>query len=100
MSSGSGGGSNNTGGGAAGGRVPIQAPDAPVPERFADAYAELQAIAEELKPAAGRVPDVDRIEPLVRRANALARFCEGRIAAVKGLLNEGEDRADGHLPAP
>jgi hypothetical protein len=77
--------SNGTGAAA---RVPIRAPEAPPPASFAEAYAELQAIAEELKPAAGKVPDVDRIEPLVRRANALARFCEGRIAAVKALLAE------------
>lgn len=51
----------------------IKAPDAPVPAKFSEAYAELQAIAAKLKPAPGQIPDVDAIEPLVRRANVLAK---------------------------
>lgn len=66
----------------------IRGPEAPLPERFADAYAELQAIAAALKPAPNRVPDVDAIEPLVRRANALVRHCQARIDAVRGLVEE------------
>jgi hypothetical protein len=54
-----------------------------VPGRIDDACAEPQASAGETKPAAGSVPDVDRIETLARRTNALARSCVGRIAAVK-----------------
>ncbi len=63
--------------------VTPKAPDAPVPAKFAEAYAELEAIAKELKTA----PDVDRIEPLVRRAQKLAAHCEGRIREVKALLD-------------
>lgn len=59
------------------------APDAPIPAKFAEAYAELEAIAKELK----TTPDVDRIEPLVRRAQKLAAHCEGRIREVKALLD-------------
>lgn len=68
--------------------APIQSPASPIPPRFADAYAELQAIAERLKPNAAKVPDVDEIEPLVARAQELAAHCEGRIAAVKRMLDD------------
>src|SRR5690349_11793330 len=66
----------------------IQPPNAPIPPRFADAYAELQAIADRLKPNTARVPDVDEIEPLVARAQELATHCEERIAAVKRMLDQ------------
>ena len=66
----------------------IRAPEDPVPPKFAEAYAELQAIAERLKPNAAKVPDVDEIEPLVARAQALASHCEERIAAVKRMLDQ------------
>ena len=71
----------------------IRDADAPLPERFAEAYAELQAISIALKPAPNRVPDVDAIKPLVRRANALARYCQERIDAVRALV-EGERQPD------
>ena len=71
--------------------VAIQPPKADVPPKFAEAYAELQAIAERLKPNAAKVPDVDEIEPLVARAQALASHCEARIAAVKRML-DGQDK--------
>ncbi len=58
------------------------------PTKFADAYAELQRIAAELKPAPNKVPDVDAIEPLVRRANVLAKYCQQRIDAVRALVDE------------
>ena len=66
----------------------IKGPDAPAPGKFADAYAELQAIAAKLKPAPGQIPDVDAIEPLVRRANVLAKHCQERIDAVRSLIGE------------
>ena len=66
----------------------IKGPDAPAPAKFADAYAELQAIAAKLKPAPGQIPDVDAIEPLVRRANVLAKHCQERIDAVRSLIGE------------
>jgi exonuclease VII small subunit len=68
--------------------VEIKEPDAPITSGFAEAYAELQAIAERLKPSRDAVPNVDEIEPLVRRAQKLAAHCEGRINAVKQMLNE------------
>lgn len=68
--------------------VTIKGPDEPAPTKFADAYAELQAIAEELKPEPGRIPDVDAIEPLVRRANTLAAHCQQRIESVRKLIGE------------
>jgi exonuclease VII small subunit len=67
----------------------IQPPQAPISSKFAEAYAELQAIAERLKPNAAKVPDVDEIEPLVARAQELASHCEERIAAVKRMLDQG-----------
>lgn len=66
----------------------IKGPDEPAPLRFADAYAELQAIAAKLKPAPGQIPDVDAIEPLVRRANILAARCQERIESVRKLIGE------------
>ena len=66
----------------------IQPPKTDIPSKFAEAYAELQAIAERLKPNAAKVPDVDEIEPLVARAQALASHCEERIAAVKRMLHQ------------
>lgn len=58
------------------------------PDSFAAAYAELQQIAIELKPAANKLPDVDRIEPLVRRAKILGEYCQKRIDAVRALIDE------------
>lgn len=66
----------------------IKGPNEPAPGRFADAYAELQAIAARLKPEPGQIPDVDAIEPLVRRANLLAAHCQERIEAVRKLIGE------------
>lgn len=71
--------------------VMIKGPDEPVPARFADSYAELQAIAAKLKPEPGRIPDVDAIEPLVRRANVLAAHCQERIDAVRRLIGEQQE---------
>lgn len=68
--------------------VTIKGPNEPAPARFADAYAELQAIAARLKPEQGQIPDVDAIEPLVRRANVLAAHCQERIDAVRNLIGE------------
>lgn len=65
-------------------RAPLVQP----PVRFAEAYAELQAIAARLRPSAGAIPDVDLLEPLVRRANELALFCQARIEAVRVLVEE------------
>lgn len=70
-------------------QVKILGPEEPVPERFEDAYRELQAISVELKPAKDRIPDVDKIEPLVRRARMLAEHCQARIEAVRGLVDSG-----------
>jgi exonuclease VII small subunit len=66
----------------------IKGPNEPAPARFADAYAELQAIAARLKPEPGQIPDVDAIEPLVRRANLLAAHCQERIESVRKLIGE------------
>ena len=66
----------------------IGKPADPIPAKFADAYAELQAIAGQLKPDATKMPDVDEIEPLVERAQKLANHCEERIAAVKRMLDQ------------
>jgi hypothetical protein len=71
----------------------IQPPGSGLPAKWADAFGELQAIAERLKPNANKVPDVDEIEPLVRRARELADHCEARIAAVKAVLDQ-----DGRQP--
>ena len=68
--------------------ISIKGPDEPAPEKFADAYEELQAIAAQLKPVQGQVPDVDAIEPLIKRANLLAKHCQGRIDAVRKLIGE------------
>jgi exonuclease VII small subunit len=68
--------------------VIINGSNEPAPARFADAYAELQAIAAKLKPEPGQIPDVDAIEPLVRRANLLAAHCQERIEAVRKLIGE------------
>jgi hypothetical protein len=68
--------------------IMIKGPDEPPPAKFADAYAELQAIATKLKPAPGQIPDVDAIEPLVRRANVLAAHCQERIESVRKLIGE------------
>ena len=61
---------------------------------FAAAYKELQQIAEDLKPSPNKIPDVDAIEPLVRRANVLARFCQKRINAVRALIEEQQSGTD------
>lgn len=74
-------------------QVRILGPDEPVPERFEEAYRELQAISAELKPAKDKIPDVDKIEPLVRRAKKLADHCQARIEAVRGLVDGGEPAA-------
>jgi exonuclease VII small subunit len=66
----------------------IKGPDEPAPTKFADAYAELQAIATKLKPTPGEIPDVDAIEPLVKRANLLAAHCQERIESVRKLIGE------------
>lgn len=62
-----------------------------VPSSFADAYEELQSIAARLKPTPGLTPDIDAIEPLIRRANLLARYCQDRIEAVRRLIGEQTD---------
>ena len=72
----------------------IGAPSDPIPSKFAEAYAELQAIAERLRPDAKKVPDVDEIEPLVARAQELASHCEERIAAVKRMLDQQDKGAN------
>lgn len=66
----------------------IKGADQPAPENFADAYVELQAIAARLKPTQGQIPDVDAIEPLIKRANLLTRYCQDRIVAVRRLIGE------------
>ena len=68
--------------------TPIGKPEDPAPEKFADAYAELLAIATKLKPVQGQIPDIDLIEPLVKRANVLAKYCQERIDAVRKLIEE------------
>lgn len=68
--------------------IVIKGPEEPAPTKFADAYAELQAIAAKLKPAPGQIPDVDAIEPLVRRANILAAHCQERVESVRKLIGE------------
>ena len=64
----------------------LHVPDQPI--KFADAYAELQQIATKLKPTPDKVPDVDEIEPLVRRAKVLADYCQARIDAVRAIIEE------------
>lgn len=70
-------------------QVWIRGPEDDVPARFEDAYRELLAISAELKPAKDKIPDVDKIEPLVRRAKKLAAHCQARIEAVRGLVDGG-----------
>ena len=70
--------------------IKILSPDDPVPAKFEEAYRELQAISAELKPAKDKIPDVDKIEPLVRRAKLLAEHCKSRIEAVRGLVDGGQ----------
>ncbi len=72
----------------------IQSPDSPMPHKFADAYAELQAIADKLRPDPNSVPDIDSIEPLVRRANALAKHCQSRIDNVRKLMDRGTEQQE------
>ncbi len=66
----------------------IKGPDEPLPERFADAYKELEAIAAQMKPVQGQIPDIDAIEPMIRRANQLSRYVQDRIDAVRRLIDE------------
>ena len=40
----------------------IRGPEEPPPAKFAEAYAELQAIAARLKPEPGKIPDVRAFE--------------------------------------
>lgn len=68
--------------------ITIKSPTEPVPVKFAEAYSELQAISVKLKPSEGQIPDVDAIEPLVKRANLLAAHCQERIEAVRKLIGE------------
>ena len=68
--------------------VTIKEHDETAPAKFAEAYAELQAIASRLKPEQGQIPDVDAIEPLIKRANLLAKHCQERIEAVRKLIGE------------
>jgi exonuclease VII small subunit len=68
--------------------VTIGNPGTPIPERFETAYRELQAISTRLKPAKDRIPDVDEIEPLVKRAKELAAHCQERIESVRRLVDE------------
>jgi hypothetical protein len=75
--------------------VTIHPPGSGLPAKWADAFGELQAIAEKLKPNANKVPDVDEIEPLVRRARELADHCEARIAAVKAVLDQDGRQTEG-----
>ena len=49
---------------------------------------ELLAISAKLKPAQGRIPDIDQIEPLVLRAKRLAAHCQERIESVRRLVDE------------
>jgi exonuclease VII small subunit len=69
-------------------RVTIGKPSSPIPARFEAAYRELQAISAQLKPAKDRIPDVDEIEPLVKRAKELAAHCQERIECVRRLVDE------------
>jgi exonuclease VII small subunit len=68
--------------------ITIKGPGEAAPAKFAEAYAELQAIAGRLKPAPGQIPDIDAIEPLIKRANVLAKHCQERIEAVRQLIGE------------
>jgi hypothetical protein len=68
--------------------IPIGKPGDAIPPRFEDAYRELLAISAKLKPAQGRIPDIDQIEPLVLRAKALAVHCQQRIESVRRLVDE------------
>ena len=74
-------------------QVTIGKPDDKVPERFEDAYRELLAISAKLKPAQGRIPDIDQIEPLVMRAKRLAAYCQERIESVRRLVDEQQASA-------
>ncbi len=65
--------------------LPTVPPSSVRPPRF---WTVSQAIAERLKPNTTKVPDVDEIEPLVARAQALASHCEERIVAVKRMLDQ------------
>jgi hypothetical protein len=69
-------------------QVIIGKPDDKIPERFEEAYRELLAISATLKPAQGRIPDIDQIEPLVLRAKRLAAHCQERIESVRRLVDE------------
>ena len=68
--------------------IEIKGPEEDAPAKFADAYAELQAIAAKLKPGRDEIPDIDAIEPLIKRANKLAAHCQQRIEAVRQLVDE------------
>ncbi len=74
-------------------QVTIGKPDDKVPERFEDAYRELLATSAKLKPAQGRIPDVDQIEPLAMRAKRLAAYCQERIESVRRLVDEQQPSA-------
>jgi hypothetical protein len=69
-------------------QVMIGKPEDRIPERFEEAYRELLAISAKLKPAQGRIPDIDQIEPLVLRAKRLSAHCQERIESVRRLVDE------------
>jgi hypothetical protein len=62
-------------------------PDGPLPERFVDAYAELQDISNRLRVSDDEIPDIDAIGPMVKRAQRLANMLEGRIAEIRKALS-------------
>ncbi|MBL6080106.1 hypothetical protein JMJ56_18970 [Belnapia sp. T18] len=74
-------------------QVTIGKPDDKVPERFEDAYRELLAISAKLRPAQGRIPDIDQIELLVMRAKRLAAYCQEHIESVRRLVDEQQASA-------
>ena len=41
-----------------------------------------------MKPVQGQIPDIDAIEPMIKRANLLSRYVQDRIDAVRRLIDE------------
>ena len=76
-------------------QVIIGKPDDKIPERFEEAYRELLAISATLKPAQGRIPDIDQIEPLVREPSASPRTARSGSKASAASSMSSRFQADG-----
>lgn len=63
----------------------------PVPEGYADAVAELEAILDEIE---GDDVDVDVLAERVARAAALIEYCRDRILAARAAVDDATEALD------